>query len=130
MRSEILETVVGSPSKPPQAVHRQESSVYLDLNEYETVPEEQETRVNIRAESVSAPNSSFRSALHAGSGFSDNDVSAATSGEGSKQTQKRKERRRQSWNDFVIPTKVLERQRGLKQEIGAVKKFAGGLEST
>jgi hypothetical protein len=40
-----------------------------------------------------------------------------------------KQRRRQSWNDFVIPRNVLEKQKGLKENIGAVKMFAGGIES-
>lgn len=40
-----------------------------------------------------------------------------------------KQRRRQSWNDFVIPRNVLEKQKGLKENIGAVKLFAGGIES-
>ena len=42
---------------------------------------------------------------------------------------KEKQKRRQSWADFVIPRDVLEKQKGLKEGIGAVKKFAGGVES-
>ncbi|OWZ75380.1 hypothetical protein C366_06011 [Cryptococcus neoformans Tu401-1] len=37
--------------------------------------------------------------------------------------------RRQSWNDFVIPRNVMEKQRGVKEGIGAIKMFARGVES-
>lgn len=40
-----------------------------------------------------------------------------------------KERRRQSWNDFVIPRNVLDKQRELKRGIEGVRRFAGGVES-
>ena len=43
------------------------------------------------------------------------------------EVKKDKERRRQSWNDFVIPQNVLEKQKGLKENMSAVKKFAGGI---
>ncbi|ORX36041.1 hypothetical protein BD324DRAFT_651945 [Kockovaella imperatae] len=98
--SKMLETVVGSPSKP--IVHRPEPSTEIDLRD-------------IRIDSVSAPSSSFRGSSQSGMTTD-------------KLDKLEKESRRQSWNDFVIPSKVLERQRELKQEIGAVKKFAGGLE--
>lgn len=39
-----------------------------------------------------------------------------------------KERRRQSWNDFVIPRNVLDKQRELKKGIEGVKRFANGVE--
>lgn len=39
-----------------------------------------------------------------------------------------KERRRQSWNDFVIPRNVLEKQKELKEGIRGVRKFASGVE--
>lgn len=39
-----------------------------------------------------------------------------------------KERRRQSWNDFVIPRNVLEKQKELKEGIRGVRKFASGIE--
>jgi hypothetical protein len=40
-----------------------------------------------------------------------------------------KERRRQSWNDFVIPKNVLEKQKEVRRGIEGVKRFAGGVES-
>ena len=40
-----------------------------------------------------------------------------------------KQRRRQSWNDFVIPKEVLDKQRVVREGIGAVKMFAAGIES-
>lgn len=40
-----------------------------------------------------------------------------------------RERRRLSFNDFVIPDQVLAKQKELKRGIGAVKKFAGGVQS-
>jgi hypothetical protein len=39
-----------------------------------------------------------------------------------------RERRRLSFNDFVIPDQVLAKQKELKRGIGAVKKFAGGVQ--
>jgi hypothetical protein len=39
-----------------------------------------------------------------------------------------KERRRQSWNDFVIPRNVLEKQKEVRRGIEGVKRFAGGVE--
>lgn len=44
-----------------------------------------------------------------------------------KEAQKDKNRR-QSWNDFVIPRNVLEKQRELKEGIRGVRKFATGVE--
>ncbi|RSH84134.1 uncharacterized protein EHS24_005637 [Apiotrichum porosum] len=41
----------------------------------------------------------------------------------------KRERRRMSFNDFVIPDQVLAKQKELKRGIGAVKKFAGGVEA-
>jgi hypothetical protein len=44
-------------------------------------------------------------------------------------TRKRpRERRRMSFGDFVIPDSVLAKQKELKRGIGAVKKFAGGVD--
>lgn len=40
----------------------------------------------------------------------------------------KRERRRMSFNDFVIPDSVLAKQKELKRGIGAVKKFAGGVD--
>ncbi|KLT42899.1 hypothetical protein CC85DRAFT_301868 [Cutaneotrichosporon oleaginosum] len=40
-----------------------------------------------------------------------------------------RERRRMSFGDFVIPDSVLAKQKELKRGIGAVKKFAGGVEA-
>ncbi|ADV21047.1 hypothetical protein I305_06463 [Cryptococcus gattii E566] len=40
-----------------------------------------------------------------------------------------KNRRRQSWNNFVIPKNVLEKQKEIKEGIGAIKVFARGVES-
>ncbi|KIR43585.1 hypothetical protein I307_05895 [Cryptococcus deuterogattii 99/473] len=40
-----------------------------------------------------------------------------------------KNRRRQSWNNFIIPKNVLEKQKEIKEGIGAIKVFARGVES-
>ncbi|GMK58816.1 hypothetical protein CspeluHIS016_0602580 [Cutaneotrichosporon spelunceum] len=40
-----------------------------------------------------------------------------------------RERRRMSFGDFVIPDSVLAKQKELKRGIGAVKKFAGGVDA-
>lgn len=39
-----------------------------------------------------------------------------------------KNRRRQSWNNFIIPKNVLEKQKEIKEGIGAIKVFARGVE--
>ncbi|KAK4688048.1 hypothetical protein P7C73_g2081, partial [Tremellales sp. Uapishka_1] len=38
-------------------------------------------------------------------------------------------RRRKSWNDFVIPKELLDKQKELKENMSSVKQFAGGLSS-
>lgn len=77
--------------------------------------EEDEDR-NDRAASVSAPTSVIRDpptsrSLVTGTLKSD------------------KHRRRQSWNDFIIPSSVLAKQKDLKKNLSAVKQFASGLDS-
>ncbi|ODO11648.1 hypothetical protein I350_00432 [Cryptococcus amylolentus CBS 6273] len=49
--------------------------------------------------------------------------------EADKKRMEDKQRRRQSWNDFVIPRNVLEKQKELKEGIGAVKLFARGVNT-
>ncbi|WVQ70859.1 hypothetical protein IAR50_000384 [Cryptococcus sp. DSM 104548] len=49
--------------------------------------------------------------------------------EADKKRREDKQRRRQSWNDFVIPRNVLEKQKELKEGIGAVKMFASGVNT-
>lgn len=39
-----------------------------------------------------------------------------------------KNKRRQSWNNFIIPKNVLEKQKEIKEGIGAIKVFARGVE--
>jgi len=78
-----------------------------------------EVRADFRAGSVSAPNSRFKP-LPASPGDEGGSVAD--------RLRKDKQRRRQSWNDFVIPRDVLEKQKELKEGLGAVKMFAGGVE--
>nr|XP_031860848.1 uncharacterized protein CI109_003573 [Kwoniella shandongensis]KAA5527920.1 hypothetical protein CI109_003573 [Kwoniella shandongensis] len=118
-----LETVMGSPSK----LSRDTSEGTDDL-----------MRNAIRAGSVSAPSSAFKSGptpsrddlatiaavpIAGNAEVNASDMAVATA------AKKEKHRRRQSWNDFVIPREVMEKQKGLKEKIGAVKMFAGGIES-
>ncbi|WWC66321.1 uncharacterized protein I206_100222 [Kwoniella pini CBS 10737] len=127
-----LEPVVGSPSKPHNRDEGQPvspASPTPDLNPQS----EEELRKAIRAGSVSAPTSLFMSPP------SSLDSQTSTAAEITKFTpsealakekeKKDKHRRRQSWNDFVIPREVMMKQKGLKEGIGAVKMFAGGVAS-
>ncbi|KAK8865978.1 hypothetical protein IAR55_001128 [Kwoniella newhampshirensis] len=118
-----LETVAGSPSKLPKGADTMIISSKV----------EESMRSAIRAGSVSAPNSAFKSGpthddlatfAAAPIGPSEGEVSSMMDAK-----KKDKHRRRQSWNDFVIPREVMEKQKSLKEKIGAVKMFAGGVDS-
>ena len=87
-------------------------------------------RSDVRNGSISAPSSHFQTTRAKTLGKSEISptVAATLSGE-SFNAKQEKQRRRQSWADFVIPKDVLEKQKGLKEGIGAVKTFAGGVES-
>jgi hypothetical protein len=97
-----LETIEGSPSKPLR--NRDGISSSSDLDE--------DFRSAVRAGSVSAPSSVIKPPIP----------------EESSKAQE-KQRRRQSWNDFVIPQEVLEKQKGVRKGIATAKRFAGGVES-
>ena len=117
-----LQTVVGSPSKPLQPVEptvRNDEAIGLAISSQDENEDEEDVRAASRAGSVSAPSSRFRP----------NDASLVPSASESVVHQKKDTgRRRQSWNDFVIPRDVLEKQKHLKRDIGAVKQFATGVE--
>ena len=111
-RNQHLETVQGSPSKPVDVQHRTEPSTELILDGSPA----QSTGAGFVRTSTFPALTSRASIVPSTNGHSKNGSIS-------------KERRRQSWNDFVIPTQVLLKQKELRQNIGAVKKFAGGVES-
>ncbi|EIW72423.1 hypothetical protein TREMEDRAFT_58586 [Tremella mesenterica DSM 1558] len=100
-----LEPVLGSPSKPTRSAT---TSTAPNLG----------IKSNISNGSISAPSSSFKQS----------EMPTSISDEIIRQKAE-KQKRRQSWNDFIIPKTVLEKQKGLKRDIGAVKYFAQGLET-
>lgn len=108
-----LEPVVGSPSKPSQLEQQG------DGHDQEDDDDERAKR----GASVSAPSSSFRGSTVSG-------MTPSVSSSTIKGTLKSdKHRRRQSWNDFIIPSSVLAKQKDLKKNLSAVKQFAAGLDS-
>jgi len=122
--SQPLETVAGSPSKPNRSPVRKEIP---------PLPQHMPDEVfssDLRGGSVSAPSSQFQAnkAKTLGKAELSPTIASTLSGD-SAEAKKEKQKRRQSWADFVIPKDVLEKQKGLKEGIGAVKTFAGGVES-
>jgi hypothetical protein len=115
---------MGSPSKPSRSP--------LPVPHAEEISVDDEFRDSTRAGSMSAPNSMFKSETTrkdkslpwAKREGGDDSILTTTAAE----RKEEKQRRRQSWNDLVIPRNVLEKQKELKQGIGAVKMFAGGVE--
>ncbi|WVR05938.1 hypothetical protein IAU60_002964 [Kwoniella sp. DSM 27419] len=127
-----LEPVQGSPSKPvrsKQATRDQPTTPPSALTAWSNDDRGQVSR----AGSLSAPNSLFKPT---GSDLWPNGLAATQTDDnvtnlrppaGDKRVQS--QRRRQSWNEFVIPREVMAKQKGLKENIGAVKKFASGVAS-
>ncbi|OCF73873.1 hypothetical protein I204_05718 [Kwoniella mangroviensis CBS 8886] len=116
-----LEPVLGSPSKP----YKNDDDLPLSPTSPTPNPEtEEEMRKAIRAGSVSAPTSMFTQPR---SQADVNDIPSEEVIAAKEKEKKEKHRRRQSWNDFVIPREVMMKQKGLKEGIGAVKMFAGGV---
>lgn len=122
--SQALETVAGSPSKSSSSPVRTQRP---PLPQH--MPDEI-FRSDVRNGSISAPSSHFQTTRAKTLGKSEISptVAATLSGE-SFNAKQDKQRRRQSWADFVIPKDVLEKQKGLKEGIGAVKTFSGGVVS-
>lgn len=105
--SVALETVMGSPSKPSRAAQDSHPGDGRDRDH--------------RGGSVFAPSSSFKPPPAS-------EAMVSSLSEDAIAKKAAKQRRRQSWNDFVIPRSVLDKQKGLKENIGAVKMFAVGLD--
>jgi hypothetical protein len=118
--STFLEPVQGSPSKPRR------SADDSDHDEAQTSWEQEESfdeAREMRDGSASAPSSTFRHAPFA-PGMNSSMSEATITG-----TQKTdKERRRQSWNDFVIPKSIMEMQSGLNKNRSAIKQFDAGIK--
>ncbi|ORY33679.1 hypothetical protein BCR39DRAFT_263008, partial [Naematelia encephala] len=108
-KREKLETVVGSPSKLGRAALEVADEAHRG-----------------REMSVSAPNSLIRpSPAHKqAEEFGDGLVS-----EGITAKKTDSQRRRQSWNDFVIPRDVQAKQKGVRESIAAFKQFATRVEA-
>nr|XP_018267236.1 uncharacterized protein I303_01221 [Kwoniella dejecticola CBS 10117]OBR89394.1 hypothetical protein I303_01221 [Kwoniella dejecticola CBS 10117] len=125
-----LEPVLGSPSKPnvqQDGLPLSPTSPSPDVS----LQSEEELRTATRAGSVSAPTSLFMPLSSTARQSSAAEIDAITPAEGAmpEKDKKEKHRRRQSWNDFVIPREVMLKQKELKEGIGAVKMFAGGVSS-
>lgn len=115
-----LDTVVGSPSKPGQVTGLNRTQVNGGATD--PLRPDDEARDILRGDTTSAHNSRMPNDLigHLPSHVSETAIKDTANAE--------MRRRRQSWNDFVIPRGVLEKQKELKQGIGAVKQFASGVE--
>jgi hypothetical protein len=124
--STFLEPVLGSPSKPGRLgdsievsqdelrrLERESSRVEEDES-FDQTPE-------MRDAPASAPTSLFRATSTSGMTTS---ASEATIMGPSKAE---KERRRQSWNDFVIPKSIMEMQSGLNKNRNAIRHFDAGI---
>ncbi|WWC86309.1 uncharacterized protein L201_001182 [Kwoniella dendrophila CBS 6074] len=129
-----LEPVVGSPSKP---YNRPDDGLPLspisptpDPSSEVNASTEEDMRKAIRAGSLSAPTSMFKSTPPISTTQTVDTVPQTGSTSSIKEKEKKdKHRRRQSWNDFVIPREVMMKQKELKEGIGAVKMFAGGVST-
>lgn len=115
--SQTLETVAGSPSKPNRSPVRKQLPQPLPDDMF---------RSATRAGSVSAPNSHFKAntmgktEVHSGLNSSLSEDALAA--------KKEKKARRTSLGDFTIPKDVLAKQKGLKEDKGAIKKFDSGVK--
>jgi hypothetical protein len=118
--SQPLETVAGSPSKPNRSPARREIPDMQQL-----VPDD-EHRPEARAGSISAPSSTFKTSTVGKTGTAS--VLTASLSEDAMIRQLEKAKRRQSWGDFVIPKDVMDKQKGIKQDIGALKKIPVHIE--
>jgi len=121
--STFLEPVVGSPSKPGRRIE-------LDQNtpsRLETTTSQMEADENfdqareMRDGSASAPTSLFRTTSTSGMTASASEATIMGS------SKAEKERRRQSWNDFVIPKSIMEMQSGLNKNRSAIRHFDVGI---
>ncbi|WVF70510.1 hypothetical protein IAT40_005300 [Kwoniella sp. CBS 6097] len=131
-----LEPVLGSPSKPPKS-----EDLPLSPTSPTPLPSDEALRHAIRAGSVSAPSSVFKPMpTHPSITGLDGLTTSSEQDHGDKELngnavvaaaaeKKEKHRRRQSWNDFIIPREVMAKQKELKENIGAVKMFASGVTS-
>lgn len=118
--SKALETVTGSPSKPNRSPSRKETPSMPQLT-----PDEL-PRQNIRPGSISASSSAFKSATVGTEGQSS--TMAANLHEDAMARKLEKAKRRQSWGEFVIPKDVMDKQKGIKKDIGALKKIPVHIE--
>jgi hypothetical protein len=118
--SRILEPVVGSPSKPGR--RDEENSEKADTSRDEADESFDQAR-EMRDGSASAPTSLFRN-TSTGPGMTSSASEATIMGN----PKNDKERRRQSWNDFVIPKSIMEMQSGLNKNRSAIKQFDAGIK--
>jgi hypothetical protein len=122
--STFLEPVVGSPSKPGRlaaATKLEGNKVHQTVDSEMSRAEEDESfdqAREMRDGSASAPVSVFRT------GSMTTSASEATIIGPVKPD---KERRRQSWNDFVIPKSIMEMQSGLNKNRTAIRQFDAGI---
>ncbi|WVQ85261.1 hypothetical protein IAT38_007426 [Cryptococcus sp. DSM 104549] len=118
-----LEPVVGSPAKATKMADELETaSKEIGLSKSTTSKPRPTHRPGIPSDSW---DHDFPTPLSATAAATEQAMVAAAE----KKKREEKNRRRQSWNDFVIPRNVMEKQKGLKEGIGAVKMFAGGVET-
>jgi hypothetical protein len=117
--STFLEPVQGSPSKPGRSVDEVELEPRDSYEEEESVDEARE----LREGSASAPSSTFRH-----SPFNPGMTSSMSEATITGTIKNDKERRRQSWNDFVIPKSIMEMQSGLNKNRSAIKQFDAGIK--
>lgn len=124
--STFLEPVLGSPSKPgrrtnsiefsqdePHQLESETSRVEEDES-FDQTPE-------MREPPASAPTSLFRTTSTSGM------TSSASEATIMGPSKAEKERRRQSWNDFVIPKSIMEMQSGLNKNRSAIRHFDAGI---
>lgn len=124
--STFLETVVGSPSKPGRLVgaanledDRQQAEE--DERSRAEADESFDQAREMRDGSASAPVSVFRTASTSGMTTSASEATIIPTARADK------ERRRQSWNDFVIPKSIMEMQSGLNKNRTAIRQFDAGI---
>lgn len=128
-----LETVSGSPSKP--SVEGSRSAVEVQRGCEDVPPPGHAGDDSATQTAVLPPHRSTDPPASAPAATSTQLIGAdpwadsgLTSRESTAKGRPPKERRRTSFNDFVIPSEVMAKQKDLKRGIGAVKKFAGGIQ--
>ncbi|KAL1410655.1 hypothetical protein Q8F55_004674 [Vanrija albida] len=124
-----LETVNGSPSKPSVDASRSAVEMQRPVVPGQAFDDDGVQTAVLPPQRSTDPPASAPAATTTQSMGPDPWATDAAPRDATAKGKPPKERRRTSFNDFVIPTEVMAKQKELKRGIGAVKKFAGGIQA-